>query len=114
MLFPMKRVMEQYQPFIVMMHDDVLQNNTTTKNLKLELIFGLHAILPLLDYMFTLIKFPQSRNVFVCDFIDVVKIYQLKLYWLYSDPYNKFDNLHLMSQRFLKLSLAKINQRIGV
>jgi hypothetical protein len=73
-----------------MMHDDVLRNNATTKNLSLlcdlKLIFGLHAILPLFDYVPTLIKFAHSHNVFVCDFIDVVKIYQLKLYRLYSDP----------------------------
>jgi hypothetical protein len=90
MLSPMKRVMEQYWPFIAMMHDDVLWNNTTTEHLSsfcdLKLIFGLHAILPLLDYMPTLIKFAQSRNVFFCDFIDVGKIFQLEFYWFYNDP----------------------------
>ncbi len=41
----------------------------------LELILGLHAILPLLDYVCTLIKFAQSHNMFVCDVIDAMKIY---------------------------------------
>jgi hypothetical protein len=41
--------------------------------LELELILGLHAILPLLDYVRTLIKFAQSHNMFICDVIDVVK-----------------------------------------
>jgi hypothetical protein len=89
-MFPMKCVMEQYRPFIAMMHDDGLHNNITTKNLSLlcdlKLIFGLHTILPLLDYMTTLIKFVQSCNIFVCVFIDVMKIYQLKFYRLYNDP----------------------------
>jgi hypothetical protein len=79
MLFLMKCVMEQYRPLIAKMHDDVVKNNTTIKNLSLlcdlELILGLHAILSLLDCVHTLIKFAQSCNIFVCDFIDVVNIY---------------------------------------
>ncbi len=84
------------------MHDDAMKNITAIENLSLlcdlELIFGLYAILSLLDCMHILIKFAQSCNLFVCDFIDVMKIYQLELYRLYSDPYNKlydfaFDEL---------------------
>jgi hypothetical protein len=28
----------------------------------------------------------------VCDFIDAMKIFQLELRQLYSDPFNKFDD----------------------
>jgi hypothetical protein len=28
----------------------------------------------------------------MCDFIDAMKICQLELYQLYSDPFNKFDD----------------------
>jgi hypothetical protein len=69
--------MEQYRPLIIKMH--VVKNNTAIENLSflcdLELIFGLHAILSILDCVHTLIKFAQSCNIFVCDFIDVMRIY---------------------------------------
>ncbi len=97
MLYLVKHVMEQYQLLIAKRHDDALRNNTSIEKLNpfcdLELIFGLHAILPLLNYVYTLIKFAHFRNIFVCDFIDVMKICQLELYWFYNDPYNKFDDL---------------------
>jgi hypothetical protein len=53
--------MEQYWLLIAKMHDDALRNNTSIKKMSLlcdlELIFGLHVILPLLEYMYILIKF---------------------------------------------------------
>jgi hypothetical protein len=49
---------------------------------------GLHAILPILDSVHILIKCAQSFNLFVHNFINVMKICQF-----YNDPYNKFDNL---------------------
>ncbi len=45
-----------------------------------------------LDSMHTLIKLAQSHDVFICDFIDVVKVCQLELYCLYFDPYTRFDD----------------------
>jgi hypothetical protein len=53
---------------------------------------GLHAIVSLLDNVHTLIKSTQFHDVFVCDFINVVKSGQLQFYQLYNDPYNKFDD----------------------
>jgi len=91
----MKHVMEQYQ-LLVNMHDDVPRNNTTNENLNLiynlELILGLHVVLPFLDYVHILIKFAQFRNMFVCDFINAMKICHLKFYLFYNDPYIKFDD----------------------
>jgi hypothetical protein len=48
MLFLMKHVMDQYRPLIEKTHDDAVRN-TIAIECDLELIFGLHAILPLLD-----------------------------------------------------------------
>jgi hypothetical protein len=84
MLYLVKHVMEQYRPLIAKMHDDILRKNITIEKLSLlcdlELIYGLHGILPLLDCIYILIKFAQFRNVFVYDFIDVMKICQLEFY----------------------------------
>jgi len=73
-LFLVKRVMEWYQPMITNMHDDDLKNSIVNETLNflcdLELILSLHAILPLLDYVHTLIKFAQSHNMFICNVIQ--------------------------------------------
>jgi hypothetical protein len=60
MLSPMQQVVGQYQPLITKMYVDAPKKNIATKNLNLlcdlELIMGLHAILPLLDFVHALIK----------------------------------------------------------
>jgi hypothetical protein len=66
------------------MHDDASCNNVSNENLNLlcnlELIMGLLTILPLLDCVHSLIKFAQSRDVFMGDFINAMKMCQLELY----------------------------------
>ncbi len=37
-------------------------------------------------------KIAQGWNVFMCDFVESVKLAQIKLYKLYYDPYTKFDD----------------------
>lgn len=79
------------------MHVNASRSNTTTKNLNLfcylELILGLHVVMSFKNSIHTLIKLAQSDDVFVCDFIDMVKVCQLDLYNLYFDPCTKFDDL---------------------
>jgi hypothetical protein len=36
-----------------------------------------------------------------------VKIYQLELYWLYNDPYNKFDDLVFYELKALETFINK-------
>ncbi len=43
--------------------------------------------------MHTLIKLTQSCDVFICEFVDMVKVCQLDFYYFYFDPYAKFDDL---------------------
>ncbi len=59
----------------------------------LGIAYNLHAILPFLDFMHTLIKLTQSCDVFICEFVDMVKVCQLDFYYFYFDPYAKFDDL---------------------
>ncbi len=81
MLSPMKHIMEQYQFLIAKMHVDSPQNNIVNDNLNLlcdlEPILGLHTILPLLDCVYVLIKLAQSWDIFMCDFIEAMNIFQL-------------------------------------
>ncbi len=91
------------------MHDDAFKISIANENLNLlcdlELILGLYAILPLLDYACTLIKFAQSHNMFICDVNDAMKIYQLKFY---NDPYNKFDELNVFWNIHQQESIDKL------
>ncbi len=60
MVYPMQQVMGQQWPFITKMYVDIPKNKIAIENLNLlcdlELIMGLHAIFPLLDFMHALIK----------------------------------------------------------
>jgi hypothetical protein len=53
--------------------------------------------------MRTLIKITQGKDVFVCNFVDVVELVQHELYRPYCDPYAKFE-IHL-SMILILLSL---------
>lgn len=53
----------------------------------------------LLKCVHMLIKIAQNRNIFMCDFVEGVKLAQHKLYRLYCDPYIQvndptFDDFH--------------------
>jgi hypothetical protein len=49
-------------------------------------ILGLPYVLPMLESVSALMKFVQTRDVFVCDYIATIKIYQANLYKMYNDP----------------------------
>jgi hypothetical protein len=51
----------------------------------------------LLEALHSLIKFSQLLDVFVCDFIVVVKSYQGDVYSFYSNPSMSFKSLVLHS-----------------
>ncbi len=87
-------------------HDGVPRNNIASENLsffcQLVLILGLHVSFPLLDSVHTLIEFAQCCDVLMCDFINVVKIFQLEFYQLYNDSHNQFDDLTFDEQNVLE------------
>jgi hypothetical protein len=51
----------------------------------LHLLLGLVIMLPLMEAIGSLLKFPQRQDVSICDFIVIVKVYQGQLYRLYSN-----------------------------
>ncbi len=93
------------------MHVDASRSSIVVKNLSLfcdlELIIGLHAILLLLDSMHTFIKLTQSCDVFVRDFIDIMKVCWLDLYHFYFNPYTKFDDLAFDELKVLESFISK-------
>jgi hypothetical protein len=56
-----------------------------------EMLLGLNVIMALLEAMHSLIKFAQLRDVFVCDFIAIVKICEGDVYWIYCDIHSSFQ-----------------------
>jgi hypothetical protein len=58
-----------------------------------ELVVGLPCILSMLKCVHALIKITQNKdNVFMCDFLEFVKLAQQKLYRFYYDPYAKYED----------------------
>jgi hypothetical protein len=93
MLEPLKWVMVKYETLIMRMSKDNVSVVQARFNLDLLCdlhILGFFCLLPLLEVMNALIKFAQKRDIFSCDFVAVVKIYQTNLYMIYLDPSNNF------------------------
>ncbi len=78
------------------MHVESSKNDAFLKNLNylsdVELILKLACILSMLEYVHVLIKITQKKDVFVCDFVESIKLAQQQLYWLYCDPYAKYED----------------------
>jgi hypothetical protein len=51
-------------------------------------------VLPLLECVNELMKFAQSKDVFISDYFAVVKICQATLYMTYMDPETSFQKQH--------------------
>jgi hypothetical protein len=42
--------------------------------------------------MHTLIKYAKRWYVFICEFIDAIKLTEVELHWFYVDPFCKYEN----------------------
>jgi hypothetical protein len=95
MLPPLKWVGKKYKTLITKM---VVDNNFVELikahllNLcDTNIILGLPCILPMLEYVNGLMKFVQSRDVFMCDYITTVKHCQADLYKMYINLNTSFQ-----------------------
>ncbi len=52
-------------------------------------------LLLLLEIFNVFIKFVQGRDVFICDFVVVIKISQVHLFMMYFDPMIGYEHKHL-------------------
>jgi hypothetical protein len=89
MLSLMKRVLAEYKTLMVHMNNDLNRVVPTKINLEclcdVEVVMGLMCIMPMLKAVHALIKFVQTCDTFVCDFVTIVKLCCAKLYKLYSN-----------------------------
>jgi hypothetical protein len=71
------------------MFKDQVTNIATKANLDLlcdvETFLGLTYIIPLLEFVQSLSKFGQTHDVFICDFVCIVKVCEDDLYEMYCD-----------------------------
>jgi hypothetical protein len=78
------------------MHTNALKSKLAWENLDLlcdlKLVFGLPCILLMLEVVHTLIKYTQRQDVFICEFINVMKSIKAELHRLYVDPFCKYDD----------------------
>jgi hypothetical protein len=51
-------------------------------------MLGMCCIIPLLESIDSLIQFAQQQDIFICDMVAAIKIYQNKLYTLYNDGFS--------------------------
>ncbi len=78
MLEPLKQFLVEYKTLIMKMAQENL--SIIQARLNLDLIFDIHTLLafscslPLLEVVNVLIKFAKGRDVFICDFVIIVKI----------------------------------------
>jgi hypothetical protein len=95
MLAPLKWVGKEYKTLIVKMVMDsgfMKAIETNLVNLcDVGTILGLPCNLLMLESINALMKFVQVRNVSVCDYIAIIKIYQADLYKMYIDPTTSFQ-----------------------
>ena len=110
LLEPLKRVMGEYKTLVVKMCDDAAvkgpaltakqaaARESARENYDLlcdiGTLLGLPCIMPLLDSVNSLMKFVQSDDTFVSDYVAAVKICQGELYMMYSDPDTAWQPQH--------------------
>jgi hypothetical protein len=80
MLFPAKQVHPKFHPFIIKMHVESAKFDVVGKNLSymfdVDVILGLPCILLMFECIHALIKVAQGKDVFVCDFVESLKMAQ--------------------------------------
>jgi len=72
------------------MHQEFGVNNQMSNNVELfcdlEVMFGFSCFMPTFKRLNELIKFSQSWQCLVCDFVFVMKLCQIDLYCWHNDP----------------------------
>jgi hypothetical protein len=110
LLEPLKRILGEYKTLIMKMCEDAevkepaltlkqaISKESAKHNCDLlcdvAMLLVLPCVLPLLECVNELMKFAQSRDVFIFDYIAAVKICQADLYMMYMDSETSFKKQH--------------------
>jgi hypothetical protein len=78
MLQPLKYVGKKYKMLIIKMAANCGSMELVKINIlnlcDIDMILGLPCVLPMLEFVNALMKFMEGQDVFVCDYIAIVKI----------------------------------------
>jgi hypothetical protein len=89
-----KHAYVEYHLLIIKMYNKSSKSEVVQKDLSalcdVEFILGLPFVFPLLECVHVLIKVTKNIDVFVCDFVESIKVAQQKLYKLYYDLITKY------------------------
>ncbi len=84
-----KKLLEEYKPLVVKKIEHIhaiLVAKTTFEFLQdVEIVMGVICIMPMLKVVYEFIKFVQSHDTFVCDFVRIVKVCFVDLYTFYCN-----------------------------
>jgi hypothetical protein len=100
---PAMRVLSEYKTLIVKMGLDMTptSNHQVPTGAKvnfdflvdLEVLLSLCCIIPLLHAVNQFIKLSQARDVFICDFMEALKLCQQDLAQKYINPISAFNHM---------------------
>jgi hypothetical protein len=97
MLAPRVRLMNEYRPLLVKLHQDATvkkPKKIATKAYSgltdVQIVVGLGCLLPMLKATNALMKAAQHNEVFVCDYLAGVKTLQTDLANMYVEPRTRF------------------------
>jgi hypothetical protein len=78
------------------MYIESANSDATIKNMvslcNVESILRFPCIIPLLNCVHTLIKLSQGKDIFVCDFVEFLKLAQHEFYIVYFDLFGMFED----------------------
>jgi hypothetical protein len=96
----MKPMLLKYKTLFVKMSNDVGEESKATQNLSslcdVHTILVFLCVIPLLESVDSLIKFAQSPNAFISDYVAAVKMCQEKIYEMYVDTSTSFQPTHFV------------------
>jgi hypothetical protein len=89
MLELVKRVMNEYHTLVVKMTMDFVSNNSSKVNFEIlcdiEVLYELAILLPFLEEVNNLMKLAQARDVFVVDYVSIIKLCEAYLFSHFVD-----------------------------
>jgi predicted glycosyltransferase involved in capsule biosynthesis len=82
-----KQILTKYKTIVIQIFNEQTSHDITKSSLELfcdvEVFLGLTCIIPMLELVQSLSKFAQNQDIFICDFVTIVKKCEAQLYQMY-------------------------------